>query len=135
MKSLTSIFAASAMTLALCIQPATSATAQEANFAFEENFPVVDVVTSDEASLLAEVEKAFWICDYIATTYGVEGSPATTCGQAYEELKRAKFNGDFDELVTWWAANKAEQHASLNRANVAETDGESAETGEFPDSI
>ena len=134
MKSLKSIFTSSAMTLALCTHVAGAA-AQNANDVFEEDFPIVDVATSEAASRLVELEKAFWICDYIATAYGVDGSPATTCGEAYEELKRAKFNGDFDELVTWWAANKAEQHASLNRANVAETDGESAETGEFPDSI
>ncbi|MBA2548211.1 MAG: hypothetical protein H0V16_07100 [Burkholderiaceae bacterium] len=135
MKSLTSIFASSAMTLALCIQPAAGAAAQNANDVFEEDFPIVDVATSEITSRLAELEKAFWICDYIVTTYGVDGSPVTSCGEAYEELKRAKFNGDFDELVAWWGVNKAEQHAALNRADVAETNSESTETGEYPDSI
>lgn len=85
MKSLTSIFACSALTLALCIQPAADAAAQNANDGLEEDFPIVDVATSEAASRLAELEKAFWICDYIATAYGVDGSPATTCGEAYEE--------------------------------------------------
>ena len=135
MKSLTSIFAASAMTLALGILSATNAMAHEADAVFEDNFPITDVATSEEASRLAELEKTFWICDYIASTYGVEGSPATACGEAYEELKRAKFGGDFDELVTWWGANKVEKHASLERANLAQTSSERAETLEYPDSI
>ena len=69
--------------------------------------------SSDKASKIAELEKGFWVCDYLGTTRGVDESYGVTCGANYEELKQTKFSGDFDALVQWWRVNKAAQHKAL----------------------
>ena len=71
------------------------------------------------AAKIAELEKVFWICDYIGTTRGIEGPHAVTCGANFEELKQKKFGGDFDALVQWWSVNKATEHAALESAIAA----------------
>ena len=73
----------------------------------------------DPAAKIAELEKGFWICDYIGTTRGIEGPHAVTCGANFEELKQKKFGGDFDALVRWWSVNKAAEHAALESAIAA----------------
>ena len=72
------------------------------------------------AAKIAELEKGFWVCDYLGTTRGTEGSHGVECGANYEELKQAKFGGDFDALVQWWRVNKAAQHAALESAVSAQ---------------
>lgn len=72
------------------------------------------------AARIAELEKGFWVCDYLGTTRGVEGPHGVTCGANFEELKEAKFGGDFDALVQWWRVNKAAQHAALESAGSAQ---------------
>ena len=74
----------------------------------------------DSASKIAELEKGFWVCDYLGTTRGTEGSYGVTCGANFEELKQTKFGGDFDALVQWWRVNKAAQHAALESAVSAQ---------------
>ena len=101
--------------------------------AFEENFPAVD--TEVVAIELADLEKAFWICDYEATTYGVGAVDAEACVIVTEGLKRLKFGGDFEALVDWWRDQKYGVHDALERAREAQAAKESAELGEFPDSI
>ena len=54
----------------------------------------------DSATKIAELEKGFWICDYLGTTRGIEGPYGVACGANYEELKQTKFGGDFEELVS-----------------------------------
>lgn len=73
----------------------------------------------DTAAKIAELEKGFWICDYIGTTRGIEGPHAVACGANFEELKQKKFGGDFDALVQWWSVNKAAEHAALESAIAA----------------
>ena len=72
------------------------------------------------AAKIAELEKGFWICDYVGTTRGVEGSHGVTCGANFEELKDTKFGGDFDALVQWWRVNKAAQHKARESAGSAQ---------------
>ena len=72
------------------------------------------------ATNLAELEKQFWICDYIGTTRGIEGPHGVACGANYEELKQTKFGGDFEKLVTWWRLNKIAQHQALESADSAQ---------------
>jgi hypothetical protein len=74
----------------------------------------------DNASKIAELEKGFWICDYLGTTRGVEGPYGVTCGANFEELKQTKFGGDFDALVQWWRVNKAAQHKALESTGSAQ---------------
>ena len=61
----------------------------------------------------ADLEKAFWVCDYIATTRGVEHTPADVCVAVTEDLKNGKFEGDFEALVVWWRDNKVAEHQGL----------------------
>jgi hypothetical protein len=68
---------------------------------------------------LAEVERLFWLCDYVATTRGVDLAPVDLCSAATEELKNAKFGGDFLALLTWWRSNKLEAHGSIAKAAEA----------------
>ncbi|SRR5258706_16427163 len=61
---------------------------------------------------LADLEDAFWTCDYIATTRGPVGDVAR-CTAVYDALKARKFVGDYDELVRWWWQNKPARFAQL----------------------
>lgn len=61
----------------------------------------------------ADLEKAFWICDYAATTRGVDDTPADFCIGVYDELKTRKFGGDFEQLLSWWQQNKPAEHEKL----------------------
>lgn len=76
--------------------------------------------TRDSATRIAELEKGFWVCDYIGTTRGVEGPHGVTCGANYEELKQTKFGGDFEKLLAWWRLNKIAQHKALESAVSAQ---------------
>jgi len=61
----------------------------------------------------ADLEKAFWICDYTATEKGVNATPIDVCSKVTEDLKNEKFHGDFEELTNWWRQNKLIAHQSL----------------------
>ena len=67
------------------------------------------------ANTVSELESAFWACDYVATTRGVDATPAAICQAVYDEIKTLKFRGDFDELLAWWKQNKPAEHARLAR--------------------
>lgn len=68
--------------------------------------------TSELSSIkLTDLENAFWVCDYLATTRG--SSDINTCTAIYEAVKERKFGGDFDKLVAWWRQNKVAQHQSI----------------------
>ena len=72
------------------------------------------------AAKIAELEKGFWSCDYLSSTRGVDGSYAIACGTNFEELKQAKFGGDFEKLAAWWRLNKIAQHKALESADSAQ---------------
>ena len=74
----------------------------------------------DSASKIAELEKGFWVCDYLGTTRGTEGPNGVTCGANLQKLKQTKFDGDFDALVEWWSVNKAAQHKALESVGSAQ---------------
>jgi hypothetical protein len=44
---------------------------------------------------------------------------AAACIAITDELKRMKFDGDFDRLVGWWKLNKVAQHQELDRVKIA----------------
>ena len=67
----------------------------------------------------AVLEKAFWVCDYVGTNGMVGGDHAVVCIAITDELKRTKFDGDFDRLVAWWRLNKVAEHQELDRVKVA----------------
>ena len=59
---------------------------------------------------LVEVERAFWACDYLATTYGYVAVDAHLCSMWTDALRDRKFGGDFERLLAWWRENKRAQH-------------------------
>jgi hypothetical protein len=65
----------------------------------------------------AELEKAFWICDYTATTRGVYAAPIELCSAVTDEFKHERFGGDFGLLLEWWQQNKPAEHAKLASGN------------------
>ena len=62
-----------------------------------------------------DLERAFWICDYTATTRGVSATPVERCGAVYEQLKTTRFEGDFNQLLLWWRENKPTEHQKIAR--------------------
>ena len=70
---------------------------------------------------IADLEEAFWICDYTATERGVSATPIDLCSKVTEDLKNEKFHGDFEDLTNWWRQNKlaahqvVREHERLNR--------------------
>jgi hypothetical protein len=69
------------------------------------------VVTDEFTS--AEIERLFWECDYIATTFGIGLEEGAYCATISDEVKRRKFDGDFNAMLAWWQLNKAAEHAAL----------------------
>lgn len=67
----------------------------------------VDVLRS------ADLEKAFWLCDYTATNRGVHAVPAALCSAVTDELRHEKFGGNFEEMLRWWQQNKPAEHDKL----------------------
>ncbi|HSQ05615.1 MAG TPA: hypothetical protein VLN59_16360 [Burkholderiales bacterium] len=62
---------------------------------------------------LADLEDAFWLCDYTATTHGSARNDITLCTAVYDVVKERKFGGDFDKLLDWWRENKITRHKAL----------------------
>jgi hypothetical protein len=55
---------------------------------------------------MADLESAFWRCDYAATQSALDASSAQSCAEVHETLKQRKFGGDFARLLTWWGQHK-----------------------------
>ena len=62
---------------------------------------------------IADLERTFWACDYVATTRGVDATPADLCSAAFDAFKDVRFGGDFEELLNWWRGNKVAEHQKL----------------------
>ena len=75
--------------------------------------PAASAPAAEGEMPLAQLERTFWICDYLATTQGVHGRHIITCRNATDELKRVKFGGSYRDLLQWWRENKAEEHRKL----------------------
>jgi hypothetical protein len=63
---------------------------------------------------LADLEDAFWVCDFVATKHGVAKTDTDACGTICSGLKGRKFGWDFAELLRWWKENKAARHERLD---------------------
>ena len=109
-----------AVAAAIAFQSPAYSTPPDVGTAAEAAAALAAIKGNDSAAKIAELEKGFWICDYIGTTRGIEGPHGVACGTNFEELKQTKFGGDFDELVQWWRVNKAAQHKALEFAGSAQ---------------
>ena len=61
----------------------------------------------------ARLEQIFWHCDYVATTQGMDATPVRECAAATRELRRVKFEGNFQRMLSWWRENKPAEHRRI----------------------
>lgn len=66
---------------------------------------------------LADLETAFWVCEYAATTRG--NANVENCAAIYSALKERKFGGDFEELLKWWQQNRESVFRRIATSEVA----------------
>ena len=78
--------------------------------------PSFEAVAFDDT--VANLEKSFWRCDYVATVAGVDSGTGITCSSITQALQEKKFNGDFDAMLTWWQENKAAEHQTIYAETV-----------------
>ena len=71
------------------------------------------IVASEAARSAEELERAFWICDYIASTRGMQFVSLDLCATITDQIKTERFGGDYDEMVRWWQEHKPAQHLRL----------------------
>ena len=102
--------------LALCTAGAGAYVATAEELALPADIPVslaaqpaVSVATQSPADL----EQAFWVCDYVATTQGMDAAPVALCSEVTAALRDQRFGGDFGELLEWWRQNKMVAHGRL----------------------
>jgi hypothetical protein len=69
---------------------------------------------------LADLETAFWTCEYAATTRG--NANIENCTAIYTALKARKFDGDFDGLLQWWQQNRDAMYRRLSASEVSLAD-------------
>ena len=81
----------------------------------DEPTPATPLPIQGEETDMARLERAFWACDYVATTQGIQATPAATCRYVTEQLKQQKFGGSFGQLLEWWRANKPAEHRRIAR--------------------
>ena len=62
---------------------------------------------------MAALEARFWRCDFEATQSMVDQATAADCSQATEELRMAKFNGDFNAMLDWWRQHRSVAHRAV----------------------
>ena len=70
-------------------------------------------VQMPDAPRMPQLERAFWVCDYVATTRGLHATPAELCGAVTDELRNEKFGGSYPEMIAWWRQNKPVEHEKL----------------------
>jgi hypothetical protein len=81
----------------------------------EEPAPEPPLPIQAEETDIQRLERAFWACDYVATTQGIQATPAAVCRYVTEELKQQKFSGSFGQMLEWWRANKPAEHRRIAR--------------------
>jgi len=99
---------------------ATLAAALVAGAASAEQTTDADSVPPGKAASvrLADLENAFWVCDYTATTSRAAELDVTACVAVYDAMKERKFGGDFHKLLAWWQQNKVARHDALAAADA-----------------
>lgn len=65
------------------------------------------------------LERSFWACDYAATVVLLDSGTAGACSAIVEEVKKTRFNGDFDAMLSWWRQHKDAAHRALGEARGA----------------
>ena len=74
--------------------------------------PNGDVQMSD-GPRVSQLEKAFWVCDYVATTRGIHATHTDLCSTVTDELRKEKFGGSYQQMIDWWQQNKPAEHEKV----------------------
>lgn len=107
-----SLTSARLFVLALSAALVVSGTQSSAQGQTNEQHPAE---TGAAQQTLADLEKAFWVCDHAATVYGVlDLGTAAACAAATRDFRLKRFNGDLNAMLSWWQRNKAHQHQLLD---------------------
>ena len=64
------------------------------------------------------LEQLYWDCDRMATQTALPLDTGALCAMAGDELKRRRFDGDFERMLAWWRANKEEQHERVSASQA-----------------
>lgn len=59
---------------------------------------------------LSKVLKAYWDCDYVATTTGMSLDEGAMCVVISETIKKELFGGDFKSMHAWWLSSKQTEY-------------------------
>jgi len=78
-----------------------------------QTMPALRVIANGAERSAEEVERAFWICDYVASTRGMQFVSLDLCEAITDLIKTEKFGGDYDEMVEWWRERKPAEHLKL----------------------
>ena len=98
--------------LATCVF-ALSATSVYSDRTLAQEQAQPSLVTQASVLSPAHLERAFWLCDYVATTRGIHATPVATCSAITDELKNVRFGGDFLEFNKWWKLHNPAEHSKL----------------------
>jgi hypothetical protein len=61
----------------------------------------------------ANLEQAFWSCDYVGTMHGVHAAPVAFCSDVTQAVRQRKFGGNLEQMLEWWRQNKSAAHAAV----------------------
>ena len=67
---------------------------------------------------VSDLEHAFWVCDYTATSRGVHATPMALCAAVTDQLKKVRFGGSFEDMLAWWRKNKPAEHGKLDSGTM-----------------
>ena len=62
---------------------------------------------------LLQLEKAYWICDYVSSLRTLNSNEVTFCVEITKEMNSRKFNSNWDEYVKWRNLNKDAEFKKL----------------------
>ena len=96
-----------------CLAAATFVIAPCPVVASPNSVPVHHMTLEGTERSAEAIEAAFWTCDYVATTRGMQFVSLDVCAAITELIKTYKFGGDYDGMVEWWRERKPEEHRRL----------------------
>lgn len=66
---------------------------------------------------IAELERAFWLCDHAATHRALSPDVGVLCFAVTDELKQQKFGGNLEQMLAWWQTRRVAEHRRLDEAD------------------
>ena len=102
------------MIAAGCLAAAMTVTAPCLVMASPQSAPVLRVTLQGTERSAEAIERAFWICDYVASTRGMQFVSLDLCAAVTELIQTERFGGDYDEMLEWWRERKPAEYLKLD---------------------